>query len=150
MPAGRPTDYNPDVHPAIAENSARKGLTNTEIADILGVATSTFHLWRKEHVEFSDAVKRGKESADDEVEKSLYRRAIGEYVKEIKTITTVDGDTRTEVTEKHIADTTAMIFWLKNRRPEQWRDKVQQELSGPEGKPLVVKVLKGVDIDDLR
>jgi transposase-like protein len=130
MTAGRPTDYNPDVHSAIAENSARKGLTNTEIADILGVATSTFHLWRKEHVEFSDAVKRGKESADDEVEKSLYKRAVGEYVKETKTISTVDGEIRTEVTEKHVADTTAMIFWLKNRRPAEWRDKHDIEHSG--------------------
>lgn len=136
MPAGRPTDYNPDTHPAIAESLARKGLTNTEMADGIGVATSTFNRWRDEHPEFQDAVKRGKSSADDVVEKSLYNRAIGEIVKETKTITMPDGETRTEVTEKRVADTTAQIFWLTNRRRDKWKRRSQTEMTGEDGGPV--------------
>lgn len=130
MPAGRPSEYNPDTHPTIAECLARKGLTNTEIADGIGVCPATIQNWLNSYPEFLEAVKRGKQSADDNVEKSLYKRAIGGYIKETKTITNVDGETRTEVTEKHVADTTAMIFWLKNRRPKEWRDKQEIEHSG--------------------
>lgn len=130
MAGGRPSEYNPDTHPAIAESLARKGFTNTEIAEGLRIATSTLHEWRGKYPEFSDAVKRGKEVADDLVEKSLYQRAVGEDVTETKTIRLADGGSRVETLNKRVADTTAMIFWLKNRRPEEWRDKQDIEHSG--------------------
>ena len=123
MAGGRPSEYNPDTHPAIAESLARKGFTNTEIAEGIGIATSTLHEWRGKHPEFSDAVKRGKQVADDLVEKSLYQRAVGEDVTEIKTIKLPGGGTRTETLKKRVADTTAMIFWLKNRKRDKWRDR---------------------------
>jgi len=145
---GRPSIYDPERHPGEAEYYAGEGMTNQEIASSMGIATSTLSEWMRIHPLFSDAVKRGKQIADDKVEKSLYKRAIGQYVEETKRVD--DGSSvRIETTSKYIADTTAMIFWLKNRKPQEWRDKQQTEISGPEGKPLVVKVLKGVSMDDL-
>jgi len=130
MPAGQPTKYNPEIHPSLAGAASAEGKTNQEIAAALGIAVGTLWNWEKEYPEFLSAIKEGKRLADDEVEKSLYRRAVGEKVKEKKTITMPDGEIRKEVTERHVADTTAQIFWLKNRRPKEWRDKQDIEHSG--------------------
>lgn len=144
---GRPTDYNPNIHPKAAYTLAKMGLTNTKIAEGMGIATSTFHKWRDEYEAFSDAVKKGKDSADDLVEESLFKRAIGEYVKETKTKD--DGHSVTiETTEKHVADTTAMIFWLKNRRPKEWRDKRETEISGPDGEALTINLIRAKHCKD--
>jgi len=140
MTAGRPTDYDPNIHPAEAIELARKGLTNTEIADRMGIACSTLKLWRKLHPEFSAAVKEGKDSADDLVIESLFKRARGYEVVEEKAMN-IDGDVQIVRLEKHIpGDPTSMIFWLKNRQPEDWGDKKQVELSGPEGYPIKAEV----------
>jgi hypothetical protein len=137
---GRPSPYDPDIHPAQAEALAMLGKTNTEIAEEMGIATSTFHLWRSEHPAFSDAVKRGKEAPNDQVEASLYKRANGYKFVEVKQIADANGNVlKKETVVKEIApDTTAQIFWLKNRRPKEWRDRVQQEISGPDGGPIEI------------
>lgn len=152
MAGGRPTDYDPEIHPTLAEELARQGLTQSEIADELGLNACTITDWKNKYPEFSKAIKRGKQTPDDKVEKSLYTRAIGYECTETKTVKDSNGKAiKTEtITRQIIPDVGAQCMWLKNRRPDKWRDKVQQEISGPEGKPLVVKVLKGVDIDDLR
>ena len=146
---GRPSIYDPEKHPAEAEYCAAEGMINQEIAAYLNISTSTLHEWTQLHEEFASAIKRGKAVADDKVEKSLYKRAMGQYVEEVKTTKEGDTVTKIEKTEKYIADTAAMIFWLKNRKPHEWRDKRETELSSAEDKPLVVKVLKGVSMDDL-
>ncbi|MFV0536810.1 MAG: helix-turn-helix domain-containing protein [Dysgonomonas sp.] len=126
---GRPTKYNPDVHPELALSLAIDGLTDKEIAKEMGIAKSTLNVWKKEHPEFMDSIKTGKAQADRKVQLSLYKRATGFTVKEKKVVVELDSDgnqkpARIETTEKHIvADTTAQIFWLKNRRPQEWRDK---------------------------
>lgn len=147
MAGGRPTDYNPDIHPAIAESLARKGLTNTEIADGIGIATSTFHNWRDAHPEFMDAVKRGKDSADDNVEKSLYNRAIGYETTEEKALNIGGELVKTNVKVNIHPDPTSIIFWLKNRRPREWRDR--KEISGPEGGPIRLVTAKDLTDDEL-
>jgi hypothetical protein len=139
--AGRPTKYDPSYHPVEVEKLAAKGLTNTEIAAALNVATSTIKEWIARHEEFSASIKSGKGDADDLVVKSLFRRAIGEYVKETKTKD--DGHSVTiETTEKYVADTMAMMYWLNNRRPSEWRHRSTTEISGPDGAPLTLNLIR--------
>ena len=126
---GRPSKYDPNKHPAEVEYYAGEGMTNQEIAASMDINACTINDWMNKYPEFSDAIKRGRKIADDKVEKSLYKRAMGMYVEETKRVD--DGNSvRVETTSKYIADTTAMIFWLKNRKPQEWRDKIDHSLSG--------------------
>lgn len=133
---GRTTEYNPEVHLPWAQSLAMEGLIDKEIAERMGVARSTLKLWEKNHPEFSDAIKMGKDSADAKVQQSLYRRATGYIEKEKKIIVEMDAEgnqkpARIETTEKHIVpDVGAICFWLKNRKPDDWRDKKDVEVSG--------------------
>jgi len=131
--------YRPEETPQLAEQYARDGLIDEEICAKLGISHTTFYRWQKKHVEFYEALKRGKEVVDAEVEKALLTRALGYEYEEIKTMEGPRG-TKTEVTRKHVVpDTTAQIFWLKNRRPDKWRDKREFEHSGPDGGPIQVE-----------
>ena len=128
---GRPSRYNPDIHPDTARSLARKGKTNLQIAEAIGVNLDTVQTWINTYPDFSDALKEGKAPADAKVERSLYQRAIGYKITEKKVIQLSDGTKRMELTEKEVApDTTAQIFWLKNRLPGEWRDKQTVELGG--------------------
>ena len=106
---------------------ARKGLTDEQISKNMGIAYSTLREWKKKYSALKAALKKGKEVVDYEVESALYKRAIGYEVEEEKIyIQEIEGRTtkRKEIVKKHIpGDTTAQIFWLKNRRPEEWRDR---------------------------
>ena len=125
---GRPTLYKPDFA-AQAAKVCLAGFTDQELADLFGVAVSTISAWKAEHVEFSEALKAGKAEADDRVERALYHRAVG-YSHEVEKPMVVDKDARiVTYTERMPPDTTACIFWLKNRNPEEWRDKVVQEMA---------------------
>ena len=127
--AGRPSGYISELHVPWAKSLARRGLTVKEIADEFGVAKSTLCKWVAENSELSDALNEGRSMADAKVENSLYRRAIGGFtVTEKKTIVHAGADgtqkpARVEIVEKEIPpDTTACLFWLKNRMPLDWRD----------------------------
>ncbi len=138
-PVGRPSLYDPNKHPIDAEIYASEGMTNQEIAHNLGIGVTTMREWRDKFPEFASAVKRGKKIADDKVEKSLYKRAIGFYVTEEKRID--DGHSvKVETTQKWINDPTSIIFFLKNRRPDKWRDKRVEEVSGLNGSPIKAEV----------
>jgi hypothetical protein len=115
MAKGNPS-YNEHVHPHICEKLAAKGATVLEIAKVLGVTDRTLFRWQKKYPELRQALKTGKQGPDDNVERSLYQRAIG--------FTGEDG-------KYYAPDVTACIFWLKNRRPEQWRDRKDLDFSGP-------------------
>lgn len=129
MPAGRPTDYDPSICET-ARKVALLGATDVEIADILDIATSTLYLWKVMHPEFSEAIKAGKEIADSRVERSLYQKAIG-YTFESEKIFNNSGEIVRAPTREHVPpDTTAGIFWLKNRKPDEWRDKQDLNHSG--------------------
>lgn len=106
----------------LLEGWARDGLTDEQIAKNIGIATSTFYEWKKKELEFSEALKKGKEVIDFEVENALLKRALGyEYEEE-----TYENGILTKKVKKQVApDTTAQIFWLKNRKKEQWREKVE-------------------------
>jgi len=125
----RPVKYIEGIHGPWAKSLAMEGLTDKEMADRMGIAKSTFNKWKKDFPEFSDSIKMGKEPADANVEQTLYKRAIGYTIKEKKVVVEMDSEgnqkpARIETFEKQvIPDTTAQIFWLKNRRPKDWRDK---------------------------
>ena len=130
----------------LVEGWARDGLTNEQIAENLGINPDTLYKYQKEHPEFSEALKKGKEIADYEVENALYKRAIGytydEITKEIKE----DGRKVVKVVTKQvIPDTTAQIFWLKNRKPKQWKDKIDiEDEANKETLKKLDEVLKGL------
>lgn len=84
---------------------ARDGLTDEQIAHNIGINRDTLYTWKKKYPDFADVLKRTKEVVDRQVENALFKKAC-------------EGDT------------TAMIFWLKNRRPNDWRDKRETALSG--------------------
>ena len=133
-PAHRPSKYDPDRHPLWAEGLAKTGKTNAAIAAAFGIAKSTLQEWEKNYPELSVALKIGKSEADTQVERSLFKRAMGYEYEEVKT---VNNGERVEKTVKQVApDVTAQIFWLKNRKPEEWRDKVHQEVTGKDGGPM--------------
>ena len=100
------------------------------------MAESTLNLWKQEHPEFSESLKGGKATADAEVAEKLFRRATG-YEHPEDDIRAVNGEIVITPTIKHYPpDTTAAIFWLKNRQPQRWRDKVEMEHGGDLGKTL--------------
>ena len=110
----------------LLEAWARDGLTNEQIAHNIGIRSKTLYEWINKFSVIGDALKRGKEVVDIEVENSLLKRALGysydEVTKEINKETGQLVVTKV-VTKQVIPDTTAMIYWLKNRKPKQWRDK---------------------------
>lgn len=107
------------------ESWARMGLTNEQIAKNIGVNADTFYTWLKKYPEISESIKKGKAPIDFEVENALFKRAIGYEYEEVETIIEeIDGKQRKRIKKiKKVAlpETSAMIFWLKNRKPEQWR-----------------------------
>jgi transposase-like protein len=151
------------------EGWARDGLTDEQIAKNMGIKRQTLYDWKKKYPDISDALKRGKEVVDRQVENALLKRALG-YQFEEETYITVqmsreEYDLRIDlelerwnqqhpnatpaerelfilsipntkqvlekkVTKQVAPDTTAQIFWLKNRKPNEWRDKKETELSG--------------------
>jgi hypothetical protein len=131
---GRPTAYDP----AYAKQAAKLcdfGATDDELADFFDVHRATIYRWKHEHPEFCDAVKTGKDVADERVERSLYQKATGYNVTEEQAVKLKVDKYKEEVevvqVEKHVpADTTAAIFWLKNRRKDDWRDRKEVEHSG--------------------
>lgn len=108
----------------LLEGWARDGLTDEQIAKNIGIATSTFYEWKKKELEFSEALKKGKEVIDFEVENALLKRALGyEYEEE-----TYENGILTKKVKKQVApDTTAQIFWLKNRKSNNWKDRVETD-----------------------
>lgn len=110
------------------EGWARDGLTNEQIAHNIGISTTTLYDWCNNYPNFSDALKKGKEVVDREVENALLKRALGYCYEETTRETDETGQLVVTkiVTKEVVPDTTAQIFWLKNRKPKEWRDKVEQ------------------------
>lgn len=129
MAGGRPSSYKKEYVDQAAKLAAL-GATDADMANFFEVALSTFSLWKVKHQEFSDALKGAKEVADVRVETALYNRAMG-YSHEDTDIRVIEGEVViTPVIKHYPPDTTAAIFWLKNRKPEEWRDKRDIEHSG--------------------
>lgn len=144
----RPTKFKAE-YVEQAYKLAALGATDREAAEFFDVAESTLHLWKHTQPEFSEALKVGKATADNRVEQSLYRRALG-YSHDAVKMHTVDGAVQiTPYVEHYPPDTTAAIFWLKNRRPDDWRDKAEVahtiDTRSKEERDAAVKAALGLD-----
>nr|DAZ06109.1 MAG TPA: terminase small subunit [Caudoviricetes sp.] len=141
------------------ESWARDGLTDEQIASNMGIGYSTLQTWKSKYQDIQDTLKRGKEVVDIQVENALLKRALGYSYDEVTREGVLDYDPSTgQVVGSHMeitktvkkevqGDTTAQIFWLKNRRPEQWRDKRDVSV---EGEISTNNPFKGLSTDELR
>lgn len=113
--------YESNVQPKLqlVKEWAQNGLTEKQIAKNLGISRDTLNEYKKKYPDFSDLLKKGKEVSDEEVENALYKAALGGNI-------------------------TAQIFWLKNRRPEKWRDKPDTD------KKEAIEIIVKKEIIDLR
>ena len=121
---GRPTLKTEDRINKTLE-LAREGKTNKQIAEIIGVVESTVKRWMSLDFEFSAAVKQLKQEADELVEASLFKSALGYDRTLKKNLVTKDNVIPYEDTTYYPPNPTSMIFWLKNRKPKQWKDRVE-------------------------
>lgn len=119
------------------EAYARDGLTDEQIAHNMGITAKTLYEWKNKYGEIREASKKGKEVVDIEVENALLKRAKGYTYEEVTKEAVKDPETgKTElrvvkVVKKEVQpDVTAQIFWLKNRKPAEWRDKAEVEITG--------------------
>ncbi len=140
------------------EGWARDGLTDEQIADNIGIRRPTLYDWKNKHTDIADALKKGKEVIDRHVENALLKRALGYQYDEVTRESETQRDPETgalvkvmvetkRVTKEVQGDTTAQIFWLKNRRPDKWRDK--QEI-GHSGSVDVNNPYAGLTTEELR
>jgi hypothetical protein len=127
----RPTEYKA-AYAEGARKLAKLGATDQEVADFFNVSVRTVHRWKNTYEEFCHSLKAGKEEADARVERALYHRAIGYEQEEVKIFMPAGKDepVYAKFTAKIAPDTTAAIFWLKNRKPEEWRDRHDVEHGG--------------------
>lgn len=162
MAKGRVLEWLEEDKLKLLEGWARNGLTNDQIAKNIGVNPKTIYDWMNKEPKIKQALKKGKEVVDLEVENALYKKAIGYNVEIQKAFKLKDivynenGKKISEIErieyakeEVHVpADTTAQIFWLKNRKKQDWRDKVEYETNSDElnkVKELINKIEQGAN-----
>lgn len=126
---------------------ARDGLVDEQIAENMGIHPSTLYEWKKKYPEINEALKKGKEVVDIQVENALLKRAMGyKYIEQTKELVKdpltnkVNLQVTKEVIKEVQPDVTAQIFWLKNRKPAEWRDKQEIDIAGKDGKPFEVNI----------
>jgi hypothetical protein len=133
---GRPTEWD-DRFVQIASALGRLGATDLEIAMAFDVSTRTIYRWKLEHPDFAEALKLSKEAADKRVEDSLFKRAVGyTFDEEVVTIAKDGTMFRTDVLKHIPPDTTAAIFWLKNRNKADWADTKNMKHDLEENSPI--------------
>lgn len=120
--AGRPTKYD-ERYVEEVEKLTMLGLTDKQLAEFWEVSVATLFNWQKIYPEFLEAARRGKAIADGTVARSLYQRANGFTHDAVKILQYEGAPVIVPYTERYAPDTTAAVFWLKNRRPDLWRDK---------------------------
>lgn len=140
-PVGRPSKFNDLIFGKIIE-LAKAGKTNRQIAEIVGIHESTICDWQNVNPEFLFSIKEAKQQADEMVEAALFKRATGYSHPAVKIMQAGGEVIKEEYTESYPPDPTAAIFWLKNRRPAEWRDKQELEHSGGVTVSEVVEMFK--------
>jgi len=140
---GRPELYKPEYHPKAAYRLCLLGATDKEMAEIFSINKATLNRWKKEHVEFSDSLTRGKTLADSEIAVSLFKRAKGYKHPETKFFVVKVGKDQEEIQERETIaryppDTKAIAIWLSNRR-NNWQERPMDKSKFPGGdnKPAV-------------
>lgn len=140
--AGRPSDFNPEFID-LAYNYCLLGATDKDLANFFNVCEATINNWKNSHPEFLETIKKGKEIADAHIASKLFNRAEGAEITrqqafKVKEVTYNNGKREKEIERLEVVelkeqiapDTTAAIFWLKNRHPSRWKDKQEVEQSG--------------------
>lgn len=130
--AGRPTAYR-EEYVRQARFLCERGATDNDLAHMFGVTVMTVWRWRARYPDFADACVVGKEQADERVARAFYQRAVGFYVETEKIFApSVPGadPVRVKTREYYPPDVTAGQFWLKNRRPDEWRDRREVGIGG--------------------
>lgn len=139
----RPTKYRAEF-----AEQARKlcllGATDKDLADFFEVSEQTINTWKKAHRSFLESLKAGKRLADADIAERLYQRAMGYSHPEEKVFQNA-GEIITHQTTKHYPpDPTSMIFWLKNRDPERWRDKPADETGADDMAAALAKLAESL------
>jgi hypothetical protein len=148
---GRPTKYKEEFC-ELAYKYSLLSATDEDLARFFEIDVATLYRWKNEHPDFCEAIKEGKEIADTNVANRLYNRAVGYEHDDIELkVVSRGGNLGSEVQEIPVKkyyppDTTAAIFWLKNRQPKAWRDRVEVDQSGD----IVVRFegVSPLDLDD--
>lgn len=145
-PVGRPSGYDPAFN-ELARKYCLLGATDADLASFFGVSEVTVNAWKNAHPDFLKSLNEGKHEADAKVADRLFNRALG-YTHEAVKIFMPAGAAEpvyAKYTEQYPPDTTAAIFWLKNRQKAAWRDKQDFEHTGKDGGPIETKEANALD-----
>lgn len=133
---GRPTAYRQE-YCDMAFQHCLLGSTDKSLAKLFNISESTLNKWKLDHPEFSECIRKGKTEADARVASALFSRATGFVKKGCEKLFNYQGNVvRAEFKEYYPPDPTSIMFWLKNRQPDKWRDKQTTALENPDGTPL--------------
>lgn len=143
MAISKAEDWQTEERLALLEGWAREGLTDEDIAHNIGINVRTLYRWKKTNEQICQSIKKGKEVADYIVENALYKRALGYTTVIHEDKLDKDGYVHEGLKrEVHIpGDVGAMVFWLKNRKPDKWRDKPQESTNNETKKVVIVNDL---------
>lgn len=140
---GAPTKYKKEYNEQTFK-ICLLGATDSDLAGFFNVSESTINKWKLDYPEFSESIRRGKEEADANVANRLYKRALGYSHAEEKIFNDQGSILRADTVKHYPPDTTAAIFWLKNRQPKKWRD--SKLIQGDEENPIAIKQITGMEI----
>lgn len=140
--------YQPWLEPqglTLLEGWARDGLSDQQIAHNCGVSSKCLLNWKAKYPDVAERLKKGREVVDYEVENALLRRALGYEYTEVTVEESERGSKRRETVKYEPPDVRAQIFWLKNRRPDRWRERTQEDANPESGDEAGVVVLTEVE-----
>lgn len=118
---GRPTQYRA-IYAAQAEAFCLLGADDARLAEMFEVSEKTINTWKQRHPDFLQSTKNGKEVADAAVAAALFKSATGGHFTEEDRVV---GDQVVTLKKRLAPEVLAQIYWLKNRQPKQWRDRVE-------------------------
>jgi len=143
---GRPAKFNEKIRDVILR-LLKEGKTEAQIAEVIGVCPRTLQNWQGKHPDLLHAVRESKQSADELLEASLYRRAAGYSHPAVKIMVSKElGVIREEFIQHYPPDTQALMFWLRNRQPKKWREKTEGDVTVHNN--LNVEKLSDEELDD--
>lgn len=124
----RPSKYKPEMIEQ-GRKLCEAGALDRDLAQVFGISLTTLYEWKQRYPEFAESIRLSKDTADDAVELALFRKATGYSFDSEKVFQFEGAPVRVAIVEHVPPSDTAMIFWLKNRRPDQWRDKTETDLN---------------------
>ena len=143
---GRPSLYREEYAKRVYAY-ALLGATDVQMQQFFEVSNFTWGNWKKQYPDFYESLKKGRADADGQVAKSLYQRATGYSHQAVKIFMNDGVPVYVPYVEHYPPDSTAMIFWLKNRQPHLWRDKRDLQMTGEDGGPIKVQKIESRVID---